>query len=133
MNTKNPLITLLVLFYLITFSKTILLYYTQIYFPDLDYMVSLITISQEFAPYAQIIKIIMIFIVFSMIPCLFLIKKNIQENYSHKNIPLAFIAMFALAPPLLVLINNFMAADFLFSIALLIYGVIFTILAFKYR
>lgn len=134
MKTKNIIpITILALFYIITLFKTVLLYYAQIYFPDLGYIVSINVISQEFAPYSLIIKLIMILIVLSIIPGYFILKKNIkeQDHYTEK-IPTFLTMMFAFIPPILALINNFTSGDFLFSIALIIYGVIFTTITIKF-
>lgn len=39
MKSKNIIpITILALFYLVIIAKTVILYYSQLYFPDLDYI-----------------------------------------------------------------------------------------------
>jgi hypothetical protein len=128
------LLTLLILIYLITFTMNILLYYAQLYFPDLEYLTSMSTVSQEFIFYIPMVKIIMVLIAFSLVPGFFIIRKNAREQYPYyEKISIHLVVMFSFALPLLALISNFITTDFLFSTFLLIYGVLFTVLAFKYR
>ncbi len=75
-------VIVLILFYLVTISKTILLFYSQLYFPDLDYIVSMNLINQEFLPYALIIKILMVLIVLSLIPGFYVVRKSFKDNIS---------------------------------------------------
>jgi uncharacterized membrane protein len=135
MKSKKILPVVLILFYLIVISRTILLFYSQLYFPDLDYIVSMSLISQEFLPYAGIIKILMGLIVFSLIPGFYIVRKAFKENISveFKNIFIALVVGFSAIPPLMALLNNYFTGDFLFSIFLLVYGVLFTIIAFILR
>lgn len=131
---KTVLITILALFYLITITKTLLLYYVQIYFPDLDYIVSINIISQEFITYTWIIKLIMVLIALSLIPGFITTKNNFKKQYyPPERIPIHIIILFSALCPMLALVNNFITTNFLFSMALLIYGAIFTVLAYKYR
>lgn len=136
MNSKEILpVIILIMFYLVTIFKTILLFYSQLYFPDLDYIVLMNIISQEFSPYAFIIKIFMILIVFSLIPGFYMVRKAFKENISveFKSRFIPIIAGFSAISPLMALLNDYFTGDFLFSIFLLVYGVIFTVMAFTLR
>lgn len=133
MTSKKTFLILLIFFYLITFFKTILLLFIQIYIPNFDYMTSLLAISHEFTPYAQIIKIIFIVLAFSIIPGFYILKKNIKENNPYYKKIHILISMLAFTPAILALLNNFITADFLLSIALLLYGILFMVLAYKFR
>jgi hypothetical protein len=124
---KNKEIVLIVLFYLFVIGKTIQLFY----FPN----PALSVIRQDFLSYVLIIKIIMILIVFSLIPGFYIVRKAFKENLSveFKKRFIQVIMGFSVIPPLMTLLNNYFTGDFLFSIFLFVYGVIFTVIVFILR
>lgn len=124
---KNKEIILIFLFYLLVIGQTIRFFY----FPNS----ALSIISQDFLPYVFFIKIIMILIVFSLIPSFYVVRKAFKEKWTIEleNSFIKLIMGFSVIPPLMVLINNFITGDILFSAFLLVYGVIFTVIAYRFR
>lgn len=130
MKSKNIIpITILALFYLVIIAKTVILYYSQLYFPDLDYITQIHIINQQFLPYFGTIKILMAIIALILIPGFLMVKRDFKEM--SENIPIYLIILFSSVSPLLALINNFITGDYQFSMVLLVYGILFTILAFR--
>lgn len=64
-----------------------------------------------------------------LIPGFLMVKRDFKEM--SENIPIYLIILFSSVSPLLALINNFITGDYQFSMVLLVYGILFTILAFR--
>ncbi|MBI5679401.1 MAG: hypothetical protein HZC47_00665 [Methanobacterium sp.] len=123
---KGKEILLIIVFYLLVIGQTIKFFY----FPNS----ALSIIRQDFLPYVFFIKIIMILIVFSLIPSFYVVRKAFKEKWTIEleNNFIKLIMGFSVIPPLMALINNF-TGDILFSAFLLVYGVIFTVIAYRFR
>lgn len=111
--------------YFIVILNTIYWYFFP--FPLLE------TIFQEFRQYSfQIQEIIILFIAFPIIPGYYGIRRKYKKVY-HQKVPILLILLISTPIPLFAFVNNCFTGNLIFSLILLTYGVIFTILAFKYR
>lgn len=74
----------------------------------------------------------MILIVFSLIPGFYIVRKVFKRTSEELEISFIKIILgFSIIPPLMALLNNFFTRDVLFSVFLLLYGVIFAIITYK--
>lgn len=88
-------------------------------------------IFEEAASTAWTLQILMILVSLSLIRS-FIMIRNEYHKEKFKKIPIPAIIMFSVVIPILTFVNNF-TGNFLLSMWLLIYGIVFTILAFKLR
>lgn len=125
LNKYNPLWLLgLVLIYFLIIYNTVYWYF----FPN----PILCLIFEEAAFTAWILQIMMILFSLRIIHE-FIILRNEYHEERFKKIPIPVIIMFSVVIPILTFANNIFTANFLFSMILLIYGIIFTVLAYKFR
>jgi hypothetical protein len=118
-------IVIVAILYCLIIFNTIYWYFFP--YPDLN------TIFQDFRPYSfEIIEIVVLFIAIPLIPGFYRVK-GAYKNLRLKRVPIPVVLMFAIPIPLFAFVNNCFTGNLIFSMILLTYGVIFTILAFKYR
>lgn len=116
------LLGLILIYFLVTFN-TVYWYF----FPH----PLLYHIFEEVAPYALIFQIGLILFVISMTRGFFTVRMEYNEGRL-KKVPIPAVCLFSVMIPILSFVNNF-TGNFLFSMGLLAFGVIFTVLAFKFR
>lgn len=93
----------------------------------------LATIFQDVRPYSfEIQEFIILFIAIPIIPGFFRVR-GAYKNLRSKRVPIPVILMMSILIPLSAFLNNCFTGNLLFSIALLVYGIFFTVLAFRYR
>lgn len=128
---KKIFIVLLSLFYLLVIQKIISLYL----FPKTDFNLFLNQTQEDFMPYTIIIKIIIILIALSLIPGYYILKKAFKEEVPPNlkdRFPILILAISAIIPAL-ALLSTLFIGDVLFSSLILIYGILFTTITYKYR
>jgi hypothetical protein len=76
--------------------------------------------------------IIVLFITIPLIPGYYRFR-GAYQNLRLKNVPIPVVLMFSIPLPIFAFINSFFTDDLLFSTGLLIYGVLFAVLAFRFR
>lgn len=125
LNKYNKLwLLILVLIYLFVVLNTIYWYF----FPH----PVLYLIFFEIGPFSLIIQLgIILIIILGLIKGFYITKKAYNEERS-KMVPILAVVLFSVPIPLLSFINNF-TGNFKFSFALIVFGVIYTILAFRFR
>jgi len=113
-----------VIYFLVIFN-TLYWYFSP--FPLLE------TVFQEFRQHSLIIQeLIIIFIALPMIPG-FIVVKKAYNKLRLKKVPIPAILMISTPIPLFAFVNNCLTGNFLLSMILLIYGVLFSLLAFRFR
>jgi hypothetical protein len=130
MKKHKTIITLILAFvYLLLIEKIISLYF----FPNIDPFLS--EIQQNLAPYASIIKIMLILVALSVIPGYYSLKKNITEDMPLKVKNIFYILIFGTSALISVsaLLNIYLTGDLPLSSLLLIYGVIYTLILYKHE
>lgn len=111
--------------YFIVFLNTVYWYFFP--YPELA------MIFQELRPYSKIIMdLIIIFIVAPMILG-FVVIKRAYNNELSTEIPIPVILLMSTPVPLVAFLNNCFTGNLLFSLILLVFGVVFTVLTFKFR
>lgn len=102
------------------------------YFPNSEFSLDLSLIRQDLIQYTLIIEIIIILMALSVVPAFFISMKQFKELKTEK-IPIMTIVVFSIIPAGLALLNDVLTGNILLSIGLLIYGIIFTVLVYKFR
>ncbi|MDP3567112.1 hypothetical protein [Sediminibacterium sp.] len=92
-------------------------------------------IQSEFSPYAFIIEIIMILICLSLIPGFYILRKagNEYESFFKGEKFVTLILMLSALPLVLALLITYLLGDALFAAGLLVYGILFGVLAYFLR
>ena len=127
MRSNKVFLIALVLLGLLVIKNILRLYY----FPS----EGLELIQAEFSNYALIIEVIMILVCLSLIPGFYILRKAIKESESffkgEKFVTL--ILMLSALPLVFALLITYLLGDALFAVGLLVYGILFGVLAYFLR
>ncbi len=125
MENKEKLLIIISIFIYIDIIRSTIQFYL---FPNPDLNIIFQGIRQQ----TILIEFLFILIMLIMIPSFIYIRKRFEEE-KLKKIPIGLIIAFSVSAPLFSLANTYLTGNLLFSTALIIYGIIFALLAFKYR
>lgn len=89
------------------------------------------TVFHNLMQYSLIIELFFVVMVLSLIPIFISLRRHTKEN--DKKISIDTILLLSLIAPILAFVNNYFTGNILFSIFLLTYGILFTIIAYKFR
>lgn len=123
-DVKKNFIVGWILIYIIAIERIIRSYF----FPDLG----MATTLEELSQYKVTIELMISFVALSWIPC-FLILQKAFEKGPLKKIPFPLLIGLSTIFPAFAFANIFLTGDLLFSTALVIYGVLFTVISLKFR
>lgn len=115
----------LILIYIIAIGRVIMVYF----FPDLGINLNF----EEFNEYKLLIESMVVIMPILIIPCYFIIRIALKERMMIKNVPYVIIIAFSSIPPIFASLNIYFTENVLFSVFLIIYGILFAIMAFKFR
>lgn len=124
LNKYNPL------WILILIMTYILIIYTTVYWYFFPHPY-LHLIFEEAASTAWILQILIILYALSLIRGFITVRKEYHEE-RFKKVPIPLVVMSSIIIPLIAFVNIF-TGNFLLSMGLLVYGIIYTVAAFKFR
>jgi len=125
MKTTTIIATVMsILIYIIAIEETVQLFFSPN--PEFD------IIFQGFRQHTVTIELVIILMALSMIPAFFFIKRECNEVQLGK-VPIQLILIFSTILPVLAFVNDYFTGDLLFSAALIVFGVIFIVVAYRFR